>query len=68
MGLQVVSHFEPAGAAMLLEEEIREALVGTAGTVTGDLCFQTCAIANMFKRPSIFSDLLVQQFEVLCRC
>ena len=34
---QVVNHFEPAGAAMLLEEEIREALVGTAGTVTGDL-------------------------------
>lgn len=33
--LQVVSHFEPAGAAALLEEEIREALVGTAGTAAG---------------------------------
>ena len=33
---QVVSHFEPAGAAALLEEEIREALVGTAGTAAGD--------------------------------
>jgi len=32
----VVSHFEPAGAAALLEEEIREALVGTAGTAAGD--------------------------------
>lgn len=33
--LQVVSHFEVAGAAALLEEEIREALVGTAGTAAG---------------------------------
>ena len=33
--LQVVNHFEPAGAAALLEEEIREALVGTAGTAAG---------------------------------
>lgn len=32
----MVSHFEPAGAAALLEEEIREALVGTAGTAAGD--------------------------------
>lgn len=33
--LQTVTQFEPAGAAALLEEEIREALVGTAGTVGG---------------------------------
>lgn len=33
--MQVVNHFEPAGAAALLEEEIREALVGTAGTAAG---------------------------------
>ncbi|KAL3157911.1 hypothetical protein ABBQ32_012318 [Trebouxia sp. C0010 RCD-2024] len=33
--LQVVNHFEVAGAAALLEEEIREALVGTAGTAAG---------------------------------
>ena len=32
----MVSHFEPAGAAALLEEEIREALVRTAGTAAGD--------------------------------
>ena len=35
LSVQVVSHFEPAGAAALLEEEIREALVGTAGTAAG---------------------------------
>ena len=35
--MQVVNHFEPAGAAALLEEEIREALVGTAGTAAGTL-------------------------------
>ena len=31
----MVNHFEPAGAAALLEEEIREALLGTAGTAAG---------------------------------
>lgn len=33
--VQVVNHFEPAGAAALLEEEIRQALLGTAGTAAG---------------------------------
>lgn len=35
---QVVTQFEPSGAAALLEEEIREALVGTAGTAAGWSC------------------------------
>ena len=51
----MVSHFEPAGAAALLEEEIREALVGTAGTAAGDppvilnlvSCYTGCLLTGL---------------------
>lgn len=44
----MVSHFEPAGAAALLEEEIREALVGTAGTAAGD----PSGLLNLVSHPT----------------
>ena len=43
-----MSHFEPAGAAALLEDEIREALVGTAGTAAG-----ACALPTYSVHPSV---------------
>ena len=53
--LQIVNHFEPAGAAALLEEEIREALLGTAGTAAGFISYHlhSASVTYLHVPPAI---------------